>query len=289
MQIRPRRSVLYMPGSNPRALEKARQLDADCLVFDLEDAVAPDAKAGAREIIINAIQQGGYANRELVVRVNALDTEWAEADLRAMAKSGADAICLPKVEAAADVHEAIRILDEAGAPQTLTLWVMAETPKGVLNIEEVTAAHDRLTVLMMGTSDLAKDLRVRHTPDRIGFITSLGLCVLAARASGLDIIDGVQLDLNDDAAYRKSCEQGRDLGFDGKSLIHPKQIAAANEVFGPSEEELLRAEKIIEAWKNAEAEGKAVVLVDGRLVENLHVEEARRALAIAEAIRVASL
>ena len=288
MQNRPRRSVLYMPGSNSRALDKARNLPADCLVFDLEDAVAPSAKEQARETIITAIKQGGYANRELVVRVNALDTEWAVDDLKVMALSGADAICLPKVETADEILQAIRILDEAGAPESMVLWAMTETPKGVLNVAAVTSAHPRLAVMMMGTSDLAKDLRVRHTPDRAGFMTSLGLCVLAARASGLDIIDGVQLDLNDEQAYRLSCEQGRDWGFDGKSLIHPKQVSVANEVFGPSVEELERAKKIIAAWQVAEAEGKAVLLVDGKLVENLHIEEARRYLAIASAIQSAS-
>lgn len=284
MHIRPRRSVLYMPGSNPRALDKAQQLAADCLIFDLEDAVAPEAKSEARDIICQAISRNDYGSREIIVRVNGLDTEWGAADLQAMACSGADAICLPKVERAMDVAEALRIMDEAGAPATMTLWVMAETPRGVLQVEEVCAASDRISVLMMGTSDLAKDLRVRHTPDRIGFITSLGLCVLAARSQGLDIIDGVQLNLNDDPAYLQSCQQGRDLGFDGKSLIHPGQIAIANQVFGPSEEELLHAEKVIAAWQQAESEGKAVVLVDGRLVESLHVEEACRCMAIAEAI-----
>lgn len=284
MHIRPRRSVLYMPGSNPRALDKAQQLAADCLIFDLEDAVAPEAKSEARDIICQAISCNDYGSREVVVRVNGLDTEWGAADLQAMACSGADAICLPKVERAMDVTEALRIMDEAGAPATMTLWVMAETPRGILQVEEVCAASERISVLMMGTSDLAKDLRVRHTPDRIGFITSLGLCVLAARSQGLDIIDGVQLNLNDESVYLQSCQQGRDLGFDGKSLIHPKQIEIANQVFGPSEEEIQRAEKVIDAWRQAESEGKAVVLVDGRLVESLHVEEARRCLAIAEAI-----
>lgn len=284
MPFRPRRSALYMPGSNLRALEKAKTLSADALILDLEDAVAPDSKALAREQVVASIQAGGYGSRELVVRVNGLDTEWGLEDIRAVATSGADAICLPKVEAAAEVEELVRLLDDAGAPETMEVWVMSETPKGVLNINEVAAAHWRLSVIVMGTSDLAKDLRVPHTPDRLGFLTSLGLCLLAARANNVDILDGVYLDLDDDAGYRASCEQGRELGFDGKTLIHPKQLQAANEVFGPSEDELGRCQKIIAAWDSAETQGQGVVLVDGKLVENLHVEEARRCLAIAAAI-----
>lgn len=284
MPFRPRRSALYMPGSNLRALEKAKTLSADALILDLEDAVAPDSKALARQQVVASIQAGGYGSRELVVRVNGLDTEWGLEDIRAVATSGADAICLPKVEAAAEVEELVRLLDDAGAPETMEVWVMSETPKGVLNINEVAAAHWRLSVIVMGTSDLAKDLRVPHTPDRLGFLTSLGLCLLAARANNVDILDGVYLDLDDDAGYRASCEQGRELGFDGKTLIHPKQLQAANEVFGPSEDELGRCQKIIAAWDSAETQGQGVVLVDGKLVENLHVEEARRCLAIAAAI-----
>ncbi|MCR8921453.1 CoA ester lyase [Dasania sp. GY-MA-18] len=284
MQIRPRRSVLYMPGSNPRALAKAQQLAADCLIFDMEDAVAPAAKAQAREIIKTAIQQGDYGRREIVVRVNALDTEWGEADLKAMAHSGAHAICLPKVESAAEVAEALAILDRAQAPASLYLWVMAETPRGVLNIEEVCSASERVTVLMMGTSDLSKELRLRNRDDRQGLLASLNLCVLAARANNLDIIDGVQLDLNNEQAYQHSCEQGRDLGFDGKSVIHPKQLAYANQMFAPSATDVEWAHKVIAAWQQAEQAGEALVLLDGRLIENLHVEEARRTLSIAAAI-----
>jgi len=284
MPLRPRRSVLYMPGSNQRALEKAKTLAADALILDLEDAVAPDAKAVARQQVVDSVRAGGYGKRELVIRVNGLDTDWGMEDIRAVAGSGADAICLPKVEAAAEVEELVRLLDEAGAPESMAIWVMSETPKGILNIDEVAASHPRLKVIVMGTSDLAKDLRVRHTPERLGFLTSLGLCLLAARANNVDILDGVYLDLNDEEGYRASCEQGRDLGFDGKTLIHPKQLEGANAVFGPSADELERSRKIIEAWAAAEAEGKGVVLVDGKLVESLHVEEARRLLAIAEVI-----
>ena len=284
MPFRPRRSALYMPGSNLRALEKAKSLVADTLILDLEDAVAPDAKTLARQQIVASIQGGGYGNRELVVRVNGLDTEWGMDDIRAVATSGADAICLPKVEAAAEVEELVRLLDDAGAPENMKIWVMSETPKGVLNINEVAASHARLAVIVMGTSDLAKDLRVPHTPSRLGFLTSLGLCLLAARANNIDILDGVYLDLDDDMGYRASCLQGRELGFDGKTLIHPKQLSVANEVFGPSDDELVRCKKIIAAWAEAEGEGRGVVLVDGKLVENLHIEEAHRLLTISEAI-----
>ena len=284
MQIRPRRSALYMPGSNARALEKARQLSADSLIFDMEDAVAPVAKSASRDIIKAAIAQGGYGNKELVVRVNALSTEWGEQDLIAMANSGANAICLPKVESSAEINQALAILKQAGAPDSMYLWVMAETPKGILNIQEICEADGKVAVLMMGTTDLSKELRLRNRADRLGVLGSLSLCVLAARASGIDIIDGVQLDLNDEQAYHASCEQGRDLGFDGKSVIHPKQIAYANQTFSPSAHEVEWAQRVIAAWQQAEQQGEALVLLDGRLVENLHVDEAKRTLQIAEAI-----
>ena len=247
MQIRPRRSALYMPGSNARALEKARQLSADSLIFDMEDAVAPVAKSASRDIIKAAIAQGGYGNKELVVRVNALSTEWGEQDLIAMANSGANAICLPKVESSAEINQALAILKQAGAPDSMYLWVMAETPKGILNIQEICEADGKVAVLMMGTTDLSKELRLRNRADRLGVLGSLSLCVLAARASGIDIIDGVQLDLNDEQAYHASCEQGRDLGFDGKSVIHPKQIAYANQTFSPSAHEVEWAQRVIAA------------------------------------------
>ena len=225
-----------------------------------------------------------YGNKEIVVRVNALDTEWGEDDLRAMALSGADAICLPKVETAAEIEQALHMLTLAGAPAGLYLWGMAETPKGILNIQEICSASERVAVLMMGTTDLSKELRVRNRADRLGVLGSLSLCLLAARANGIDIIDGVQLDLNDEQSYHSSCEQGRDLGFDGKSVIHPKQIAFANQTFSPSEYEVDWASRVIAAWQEAEKKEQALVLLDGRLVENLHVDEARRTLAIAKAI-----
>jgi citrate lyase subunit beta / citryl-CoA lyase len=286
MSIRPRRSLLYMPGSNPRALDKARSLPADGLILDMEDSVAPDAKQLAREQIVAALADGGYGHRELMVRINALSTQWGLEDIAAISAAGTapDAALIPKIDTADDVNQAIAAFEAAGCPDSVDMWIMAETPACILNIAEVAAAHPRLRGIVMGTSDLSKDTRVRHTPDRLGFITALNLCVYAARANGLDVIDGVQLDLENDELLRQSCEQGRDLGFDGKSLIHPRQIAATNTVFAPSEAEIAGAREIIEAFEAATAEGKGVVVVKGRLVENLHVEEAKRNIALADAI-----
>lgn len=281
---RPRRSALYMPGSNARALEKARTLAADTLILDLEDAVAPDAKALARDQIAAAVAEGGYGQRELVVRVNGLDTPWGADDLAAAAGMKIDAVLLPKVETAAMVANAITALDAAGGPANLAVWCMMETPLGMLHAEQIAFADPRVGCLVMGTSDLAKDLHAAHTPDRLPFLTSLGLCILAARAAGIAILDGVHLDLNDDGGFRRSCEQGLELGMDGKTLIHPKTIAAANAVFAPSADAVAWSRRIIAAHAEAEAEGKGVVLVDGKLIENLHVEDARRLVALAEAV-----
>ena len=282
--IRPRRSVLYMPGSNARALEKGRTLAADGLILDMEDAVAPDAKQTARDQITAAIKEGGYGARELIVRTNGLDGPWGEDDLKAAAKMGAHAVLLPKVESKAMVDHAIAILDAAGAPKNLPIWAMMETPLGMLHAEEIAFSSPRLQCLVMGTSDLAKDLRAQHTPDRIPFVTSLGLCLLAARAAKIAILDGVHLDLDDDAGFMASCRQGRELGMDGKTLIHPKTIAMANDAFSPSEDEISWSKRIIEAHAAAEKEGKGVVLVDGKLIENLHVEGAKQMVAMADAI-----
>lgn len=285
MHPRPRRSVLYMPGANPRALDKARGLPADCLILDLEDSVAPDQKAAAREQVVAALAEGGYGYRERVVRINALDGPWGRDDLQALAAApvAPDAILAPKLDCRDDVLAVVTAMEEAGCG-ALPLWLMVETPACILNIAEVAAAHPSVTALVLGTSDLAKDTRVRHTPDRAGFLTALNLSVYAARANGLDVIDGVQLDLEDDAALLASCEQGRDLGFDGKSLIHPRQLEAANRVFAPDAAELAAAREIIAAFAEAQAAGKGVVVVRGRLVEALHVEEAQRQLALAAAI-----
>lgn len=282
---RPRRSLLYMPGSNARALEKGRGLAADGLILDLEDAVAPDAKQMAREQIAAALAEGGYGNRELIVRVNGMDSPWGFDDLAAMATVGAHGILLPKVESADAVRKAGAALAAAGAPEDLAIWCMMETPMGILKAEEIAGAP-RMAGFVMGTSDLAKDLHATHTQMRLPFITALNWCLLAARAFGLAIIDGVYLDLQDDEGFEASCRQGLELGFDGKSLIHPKTIAAANRVFAPSQEEVEHSRKIIDAFRAAQADGKGVVLVDGKLVENLHVENAKRLVALAEQISV---
>ena len=223
-----------MPASNARALEKAKTLPADALVFDLEDAVAPDAKESARAMACAAARSGGYGRREIVIRVNGLATPWGEADLAAVAGSGADAVLLPKVEDAEGVREALRVLAAHGAPESLAVWCMLETPRGILRAEAIAAASPRVAALVMGTSDLTKDLHARHTRDRHPLVTSLGLCVLAARAHGLAALDGVHLDLDDEAGFAAACRQAREMGFDGKTLIHPKTIALANEIFAPS-------------------------------------------------------
>ncbi len=285
MSLTPRRSVLYMPGSNQRAMEKAKSLPADTLVMDLEDAVAIDQKDVAREQVVAAVNQGGYGYRELVIRVNGVDTPWFQDDVAAVARSQAKAICLPKIESAEQVVQVVAELDAGGAPSDMEIWAMIETPKGVQQVNAIAAAHPRLSLLMMGTSDLAKEMRIPHTADRLGFIACLSQCVLAARAEGLDILDGVHLALDDEAGLHALCEQGKQLGFDGKTLIHPKQIEVANQVFSPEPAEVDKAQRVIAAFEQAESEGKGVVVVDGKLVENLHVEEAKRTLAIQEAIR----
>jgi len=283
-QLKPRRSVLYMPGSNARALEKAKTLVVDSLIFDLEDAVAPDAKQQAREQIATAVNGGGYGDREIIVRVNGLDTEWGADDIAAVATLPIDGVLLPKISQPQQILDAIKLLNDNGGAADLPVWIMAETPQGMFNIEPIAACHSRLNTIEMGTSDLAKEMRVRHTLDRIGMLVPLSLCVMAARVHGLDIVDGVYLDLENVDGFEAACVQGRDMGFDGKTLIHPKQITAANTVFAPSVTEVEHAQKVIQAWDEAQQAGKGVVVVNGRLVENLHVEEAKRILALHTAI-----
>jgi len=283
---RPRRSVLYMPGSNARALEKGRSLACDGLIFDLEDAVASSAKEPARTNIVAALQSD-YGHRERIVRVNALDTPWGYRDLVDTATSGADAVLLPKVEGPAAVHQVEHILDTAGAPQSMTIWCMMETPLGVLNAHDIANASPRLAALVMGTSDLTKDLHAVHTPDRGPLQASLAHCVLVARAYGLAILDGVHLDLDDDDGFARACRQGRDFGFDGKTLIHPKTIAAANAAFGPTPEEIAWSQKIIEAFAAVQGDHQGVVVVDGKLVESLHVAQAQRLVDLAAMIDAA--
>ena len=283
--VRPRRSVLYMPGANTRALEKARTLPADALIFDLEDAVAPDAKEAARTNVVLAAESKAYGKREIVIRCNGLGTPWGEADIAAIATSGADAILVPKVESASQVTHVVSLLDTAGAPDTMAVWAMMETPKGILRAEEIAGAHPRLAAFVMGTNDLAKDMRARHTPMRLPMVTALGIGMLAARAHGLSILDGVYNDIQDAAGFKAVCQQGLEMGFDGKTLIHPSQVEPCNDIFAPSAAELAMADKIVVAFKAAQAAGKGVVTVDGRMIENLHVEQAERALALAAAIQ----
>ncbi len=281
---RPRRSALYMPGSNGRALEKAKSLAADVLILDLEDAVVPEGKEAARQQVREAIKTGGYGKRELVIRVNGPNTEWGRDDMASAARSGADAILIPKIESAAMVEQAIGMMRHARAPDSMALWCMMETPKGVLHAEEIAASSPRIACFVMGTNDLVKDMRAAHTVLRLPMITALGICMLAARAHGIAILDGVYNEFRDAEGFRQSCVQGLELGFDGKTLIHPSQIDPCNEVFSPTPTELEEARKIVAVFAEAEAEGKGVVVVDGRMVENLHVEQAKRMLSMAAAI-----
>ena len=277
MAVRPRRSVLFMPGSNARALEKARTLPADVLVFDLEDAVAPEMKVEARAQVAATVRAGGYGHREIVVRVNALGTPWGRDDLAAAA--AADAVLLPKVESADTVSAALAALSAPPA-----VWCMLETPRGILNAPSIAAASPRVTALVLGTSDLTKDLHARHTRERLPLLTSLQLCVLAARCAGITALDGVHLDLDDAAGFAAACRQAAEFGFDGKTLIHPKQVALANEVFAPATGDVDWARRVIAAHTEALSRGRGVAVLDGRLIENLHVDDARRVLALADAI-----
>ncbi|MEQ1890059.1 MAG: CoA ester lyase [Alphaproteobacteria bacterium] len=281
---RPRRSVLYMPGSNARAMEKARTLAADALILDLEDAVAPDAKDVARDQVCAVLREGGYGKREMVVRVNALDTPWGLADLAAAAAVKPDAVLIPKVSSPAVLHQAQALLDAHGAHDT-ALWAMMETPLGILQAQAIASATPRLAVFIMGTNDIAKELRAAHTPMRLPMMTSLGLCLLAARAFDVGIIDGVYNDFKDEAGFAAICRQGLELGMDGKTLIHPSQVAPCNEIFSPGEAEVEMARKIIAEFAKPENAGKGVVTVDGRMTELLHAEMAKRTVAIAGAIR----
>jgi citrate lyase subunit beta/citryl-CoA lyase len=282
--VRPRRSVLYMPGANARALEKARTLAADGLIFDLEDAVAPDAKARARQQVVKAIRTGGYGKRELIVRVNSLTTPWGLDDLTAVATCEAHAVLLPKVESGDTVRQALSLLTTHKAPEHLALWCMLETPRGILHAEDIASASPRVAALIMGTSDLTKELRANTTRERLPLLPSLGLGLLVGRAYGLAVLDGVHLDLEDDEGFTYAYRQAADMGFDGKTLIHPKTIATANAVFAPSPSAVAWARRIIAAHAEAMAQGQGIVVVEGRVIETLHVEEARCVVQLAEAI-----
>ncbi|KMS85655.1 HpcH/HpaI aldolase/citrate lyase family protein [Prauserella rugosa] len=281
----PRRSVLYMPGANERALEKAKTLPADALIFDLEDAVSPDAKESARERVCAAAASGDYGKREVAIRVNGLDTDWHDADLRAAAQAGPAAVVVPKVNSARDVMTIERALELNGAPEHTMIWAMLETPVAMLHAEEIASASERLTVLVMGTNDLAKELHAEPAAGRAPLVAGLSLSLLAARAAGKQILDGVYNDVQNLEGFEAEATQARQFGFDGKTLIHPGQIEPCNRVFAPSDEAITRARKVIEAFEKAKRDGDAVVTVDGRMVENLHVAEAERVLALAEAIK----
>ncbi len=292
MLARPRRSVLYMPGSNAKALAKAATLPADALILDLEDSVAPDAKIAARGQVADAVRAGGFGGREVIIRVNGPHTPWGEADLAAAIAAGPDAILLPKVDGAGAIMVAARALREGGAPDRTRLWAMMETPNAILNAGSIASvaadSTSRLAVLVMGLNDLAKETRARLTPGRSTMIVWLARCVIAARAHGVDIIDGVFNDIKDLEGFRAECVQGRDMGLDGKTLIHPSQIDICNEVFAPSPAEVENARAIIEAFALPENAGKGAIQLNGRMVELLHAEMARRTLAIADAIAALS-
>lgn len=286
--IRPRRSVLYMPGSNARALEKARDIAADALILDLEDAVAPDAKEMARDQVCAAVKAGGYGRRELVVRVNGVDTPWFEADLAAATEAKPDAILIPKVSSPETLVEIGHKLNGLWADPAIAIWAMIETPLALLEAGRIAAAAQdpvtRLSCFVMGTNDLAKETRARFVPGRAPMLPWLTTAILAARAHGVDIVDGVYNDIKDADGFRAECEQGRDLGFDGKTLIHPGQVETANTVFAPDESELSRAKAIITAFEQPENADKGAIQLEGRMVERLHAEMAKRVVALSEAI-----
>jgi len=276
-RTRPYRSVLYIPGSKVRALDTARSLPVDAIIFDLEDAVTAEEKENARALLSDELARGGYGNRFKIVRINGLDTQWGRDDARAACNMGADAVLLPKVCSPEDVDELAAITCD------LDIWAMMETPRGMLNAAAI-AAHPKLKGFVMGTNDLAKELQTRFRPDRLPLQTSLGLCLLAAKADGLVIVDGVYNEFKDDEGLASECAQGRDMGFDGKTLIHPAQVGVANTAFAPSEDEIDLARRQIAAFEETESKGQGVAVVDGKIVENLHVASAREILAMSQAI-----
>ena len=281
---RPRRTVLYLPGSNARALEKARTLPTDALILDLEDAVSPDAKATARDQVTAAVTAGGFGPREVLVRINAADTSWFADDVAAVAAAAPDGVLVPKVSSADDVAQVDAALAAAGAADDLPMWAMLETTRAILDAAAIAHASPRLVGFVMGTNDLAKELRAAHVPGRSPLLTSLAWCLLAVRDAGKTIVDGVFNDLDDTEGFAAECRQAVELGFDGKTVIHPRQLEACNAAFTPSDAEVAAAREVIAAFESARAEGRGVVTVDGKLVENLHVEQAQQALALVEAI-----
>ncbi|MGC4110193.1 MAG: CoA ester lyase [Nocardioides sp.] len=285
VDVRPRRSVLYLPASNARAMEKARTLPCDGLILDLEDAVAPDAKADARDAACRSVAEGGYGTREVAIRVNGADTEWHRDDLAAACAAGPGAVLVPKVNSADAVLRLVEAMTDSDAPAHTQLWAMVESPVAMLHCEEIAAADERLTVLVMGTNDLAKELFAAHVPGRHPLLPGLGLALLAARAAGKVILDGVFNDVRDADGFLAECRQGREMGFDGKTLIHPGQVEGANTAYSPGPDEVDDARGLIQAWEDGR--GAGVVTYQGRMVESLHVETARRTLELHEAITAA--
>lgn len=281
--LRPRRSVLYMPAANERALDKAKSIPADALIFDLEDAVSPDAKPEARINAVAAAASGDYGRREITIRCNALSTRWGADDIAAAATSGVSALVVPKVNSVADVNAVSSALDGAGAPATLRIWAMIETPTAIFDVRAI-AAHPRVAALVMGTNDLAKELRATQVRGRSPLVPHLATALLAAREADKVILDGVFNDVKDLEAFRDECVQGATMGFDGKTLIHPSQVEIANDVWAPSVEEIEYSLRVIAAFDEATASGRGVITVDGRMIENLHVDNARRVLAVQRAI-----
>ncbi len=284
--IRPRRSVLYMPGANERALEKAKTIDADALILDLEDSVAPDAKVQGRENVVAAVRSGEYGHRELAIRVNSIGTEWHDADVEAASQAGPDAILVPKVESAEQVLALVEALERHGAPDHTQLWAMIETPRALLHAEEIAAAHERLTVVVMGTNDIVNETYGLHVPGRNATVlTSLAWTLLAVRAAGKVVIDGVYNAVKDPEGFEAEARQGREMGFDGTTLIHPSQVEPANVAFAPSADDVERAQGLIDTFEEAKAAGQGVVTFNGKMVEELHVRDARRILAFHEALQ----
>ncbi|CAB4570424.1 unannotated protein [freshwater metagenome] len=281
--LRPRRSALYMPAANERALEKAKSIATDAIIFDLEDAVSPDAKDVARAQALAAVNSGEYGKRELTIRCNALATPWGHADVAAAATACVSAVVIPKINSVAEVDEVARALDAAGAPKEMMIWAMIETPTAIMDCRAI-AAHPRVAVLVMGTNDLAKELRAAQVPGRAPLVPSLHMALLAAREADKVILDGVYNDIKNAEGFTAECVQGQNMGFDGKTLIHPDQVAIANDTWAPSAHDVEHARKVIAAFNEALAEGKGVVQLDGKMIENLHVANAERAIAIAEAI-----
>jgi len=281
--LRPRRSVLYMPAANARALEKAKDIPADALIFDLEDAVAPDSKDIAREQAAAAAASGDYGAREVTIRCNGLDTPWGADDIAAAAAAAPAAIVIPKVSGAAALAEVAARLESAGAPDSTTIWAMVETPEAIFNAREI-AGFERVSALVMGTNDLAKELRAVQVPSRAPLVPHLATALLAAREAGTVILDGVYNDVRDAEGFEVEAQQGFEMGFDGKTLVHPSQVEPTNRIWAPTDDEVEHARRVIAAFEEAEADGRGVVTVDGRMIENLHVDNARRTLATADAI-----